>query len=62
MSFIENLSDDHGLMTNLKALNPAVIRFPGGSISDTYFWNRDMQDKPADVPDYIFRNDDVSCN
>lgn len=51
VSYVENLSDDPDLMNHLQALSPKVIRFPGGSISDAYFWNRIMQDKPEDVPD-----------
>lgn len=30
-----------GLMTNMTNLKPNIIRFPGGSISDVYFWNTD---------------------
>lgn len=61
VSFIENISDKEPLMTHLKALKPGIIRFPGGSISDTYFWNRIMQDKPPDAPDYLYNgnNEDL---
>lgn len=58
VSFIENLSDDPVLMQHLKALKPNVIRFPGGSRSDVYFWNRSFQDKPADVPDSLYNGGD----
>jgi hypothetical protein len=36
-----------GYLTNLK---PNVIRFPGGSISDVFFWNANNNQKPADAP------------
>jgi hypothetical protein len=36
-----------GYITNL---NPHIIRFPGGSLSDTYFWNADVNTPPADAP------------
>ncbi|OFX54465.1 MAG: hypothetical protein A2066_17335 [Bacteroidetes bacterium GWB2_41_8] len=35
---------------NVKALNPSLIRFPGGSWSDIFFWNG----KPNDVPDSVY--------
>jgi hypothetical protein len=35
---------------NVQALNPSLIRFPGGSWSDIFFWNG----KPTDVPDSIY--------
>jgi hypothetical protein len=41
------------LMTHLKDLNPHIMRFPGGSISDVYFWNT-SGGAPADVPDTLF--------
>ncbi|HVZ97455.1 MAG TPA: hypothetical protein VG847_11310 [Chitinophagaceae bacterium] len=39
------------LMQYLKDLSPNIIRGPGGSISDIYFWNgTDANPTPADVP------------
>lgn len=35
---------------NVQALNPSLIRFPGGSWSDIFFWNG----KPNDVPDSVY--------
>ncbi|HEX7584370.1 MAG TPA: hypothetical protein VF373_06745, partial [Prolixibacteraceae bacterium] len=35
---------------NVQALNPSLIRFPGGSWSDIFFWNGN----PTDVPDSIY--------
>lgn len=31
-------------------LHPHIIRFPGGSTSDVYFWNAQQGDRPVDVP------------
>ncbi len=53
VSFLEGLSDKP-VMEYINDLKPTTIRFPGGSISDTYFWNRSFQDKPADAPDYLY--------
>ncbi|HEY3369513.1 MAG TPA: T9SS type A sorting domain-containing protein [Prolixibacteraceae bacterium] len=35
---------------NVQTLNPSLIRFPGGSWSDIFFWNG----KPTDVPDSVY--------
>ena len=35
---------------NVQALNPSLIRFPGGSWADIFFWNG----KPNDVPDSVY--------
>ena len=35
---------------NTQTLNPSLIRFPGGSWSNIFFWNG----KPTDVPDSIY--------
>jgi hypothetical protein len=41
------------LMTNLTNLHPHVIRFPGGSISDVFFWNAPKNSPPADAPSML---------
>jgi hypothetical protein len=40
------------LMANIKALAPGILRAPGGSLSDIYFWNGDgtSVQAPADAP------------
>jgi hypothetical protein len=35
---------------NVQALNPSLIRFPGGSWSNIFFWNG----RPTDLPDSIY--------
>ena len=47
------------LMTQLKALSPTVLRFPGGNLSNVYFWDALPNTKPADVPDTILYGDDT---
>ena len=44
---------ESSLMSNITNLHPGVIRFPGGSISDTYFWNLPNNAKPSDIPDSL---------
>jgi hypothetical protein len=41
------------LMGNLTALSPNILRFPGGSISDVYFWDGVT---PADAPAQLVDN------
>jgi hypothetical protein len=38
------------LMSYISNLHPNVIRFPGGSLSDVFFWNADKNTPPADAP------------
>ena len=47
---------DNGLRSNATAmqdltnLSPNVLRWPGGNLSNIYFWNRSVGDRPADIP------------
>jgi len=45
-------------MTDLRNLNPHVLRWPGGNLSNTYFWNVPDGELPDDIPDYIYNSDD----
>lgn len=40
------------LMNHLTNLSPKILRFPGGSLSDVYFWNSATK-KPVDAPDTL---------
>ncbi|MDF2432598.1 MAG: hypothetical protein JWP44_2229, partial [Mucilaginibacter sp.] len=44
------------LMNSLTALSPKILRAPGGSLSDVYFWNGNgtKAQQPADAPDTLF--------
>jgi len=51
--FMSQVVDQPTLMANIKALSPNIIRAPGGSLSDVYFWNGDGSGNvaaPADAP------------
>ena len=41
------------LMANLNNLQPHVLRWPAGSGSDGYFWDRGPGDLPKDIPDTL---------
>jgi hypothetical protein len=47
--FMGQFVDQPALMSNLTTLKPNILRFPGGSLSDVYFWNSASQ-APADAP------------
>ncbi|HEX6169262.1 MAG TPA: hypothetical protein VFZ33_06185, partial [Chitinophagaceae bacterium] len=38
------------LIDHLTTLHPHIIRFPGGSLSDLFFWNSPVNTPPADAP------------
>lgn len=47
-------------ITHITNLHPDVIRFPGGSSSDAYFWNAEQGVNPADAPAKLFDKDAVA--
>ncbi len=38
------------LVQNLKDLNPHVLRYPGGNLSNEFFWDRAPGNRPIDIP------------
>lgn len=49
-SWMGDMINDVPLINHLTNLKPNIIRFPGGSISDVYFWNALPGTAPADAP------------
>lgn len=49
-AWMGNNTGNSTFIQNVQALNPSLIRFPGGSWSDIFFWNG----KPTDIPDSIY--------
>ena len=47
--FMGQFVDQPALMSGLTTLSPNILRFPGGSLSDIYFWNG-VNQGPADAP------------
>ena len=41
------------LINNITNLHPGIIRFPGGSLSDVYFWDEPNGTTPSDAPDSL---------
>jgi hypothetical protein len=48
---------DAGLVQNLTNLSPNIIRAPGGSLSDVYFYDLPSGGKPVDVPAQLIKAD-----
>ena len=46
-----NMNEFPVLLTDINNLNPHVLRWPGGNLSQDYFWNRSSDQRPDDVPD-----------
>lgn len=44
------------LMSHVTNLHPHLIRFPGGSISDVFFWNAQPGTPPADAPAQLIQD------
>jgi hypothetical protein len=49
-SWMTQMITEPTLMSYLTNYHSHIIRFPGGSISDVYFWNKPANTLPADVP------------
>lgn len=48
------------LMNHITKIHPHIIRFPGGSISDVFFWNSMNNAPPADAPAQLLNAAGVS--
>lgn len=51
---------DGVLLNHITNQHPGVLRFPGGSISDVFFWNAEKNVKPATAPDELVNAEGVS--
>lgn len=51
---------ESSLMDHITTLHPHIIRFPGGSISDVFFWNAQPNTPPADAPAQLVQADGTS--
>lgn len=56
-TWMTQLVTEAPLMTHITNLHPHIIRFPGGSISDIFFWNAMPNVPPADAPDQLIKAD-----
>ncbi len=55
--WMSQLITETALIDHLTTLHPHIIRFPGGSISDVFFWNAQPNTPPADAPAQLVNAD-----
>ncbi len=48
--WMSQMITEPALMDHISTIHPHIIRFPGGSISDIYFWNAQNNSPPVDAP------------
>lgn len=48
--WMSQLVTEASLLDHINTIHPHIIRFPGGSISDVFFWNAQTNVPPADAP------------
>lgn len=49
------------LMDYITTIHPHIIRFPGGSISDVFFWNAPPNTPPADAPAQLIQSNGTAA-
>ena len=52
-----DMINETALLDHLTTLHPHIIRFPGGSLSDVYFWNAPKNQPPTDAPSQLLKAD-----
>jgi hypothetical protein len=57
--WMSQLTTEADLINHITNLKPNLIRAPGGSISDVYFWNALPDQPPADAPDSLVNENGV---
>ena len=57
VTWMPSMSNEPVFMNHVTNLHPHIIRFPAGSGSDVYFWNKAPGDLPADAPTQIADKD-----
>ena len=48
--YTTQMANQSVLVSYIKNLNPHLLRFPGGNLSNLYFWNRKPGNPPSDAP------------
>jgi hypothetical protein len=55
--WMSQMVDQNALLDNITLLAPNIIRFPGGNITNVFFWDATSNQPPGDVPDSLFDGD-----
>src|SRR5680860_1390741 len=45
--------NNSGLVNHIKDLNPHVLRYPGGNLSNEFFWDLNANSRPSDIPENV---------
>lgn len=53
---------DAALLNHITNLNPGILRAPGGSLSDIYFWNATDGKAPVDAPTQLTDYQNITTN
>lgn len=56
-TYMGQMVNEPVLLDHINTLSPNIIRFPGGNLSNTYFWNADLDVPPADAPRQLIDGD-----
>lgn len=51
--WMSQMVTEPSLLDHITTIHPHIIRFPGGSISDVFFWNAQKNIPPADAPTHL---------
>ncbi len=54
--WMSQMVNEPALLNRICLLSPNIIRFPGGNITNVFFWNAAVDQPPADVPDSLYNN------
>ncbi len=41
------------LVNHIRDMNPRVLRYPGGNLSNVFFWDLEANETPGDMPQYV---------
>src|SRR5687767_1785372 len=55
--WMSQMVTEASLINHVTNLHPHIIRFPGGSISDVFFWNASKNIPPSDAPTQLVKAD-----
>jgi hypothetical protein len=52
--YMTQMVNEPVLLSHINKLRPNIIRFPGGNLSNIFFWNANPNQPPNDVPDSLY--------
>ena len=52
--YMTQMVDQPQLLEYIRDLSPNILRFPGGNLSNMYFWDKQKGDRPTDIPNPLY--------